>query len=656
MRIEKIHISEKTAEQFGLKEINVTKKPLGAVVALIGKNGAGKSRILNQVRGYISNIEPAEKFVLGHITNFPQGVAPNNYKASLANIKNDYDQYLIQNDENHKLGLIGTIRTHTRNLFSGYEQRVSDYVKVIDTDDLSKIKAGISNQMTFNQILSNAHFTQPNQQQQRLSNEFTAFNTQATVKYFNDLSTQIVKDEYNLFIKHKDMQIIGEQLSQKESYLLFNKFKDYVIRFLGKEFSYNAESGNAISSTLLFDDKPFNIEQLSPGQKTLFAYAILFFYLDVNTKANMKDSIIIIDEPERHLHPGAQIKLLDALRSIISDSGQLWIATHSVHLLSHLEYDEILMVKDNEIVLPSRTTPGNTFNELMEIEPHIFKLTEFVNSISDWAFGNFMAQCLREPDTVFGTDNQDSQYLLFKKFLSEKSNIKLLDFGAGKGRIGHTISEDDELKNKVMCFAYEPYESNLNFLKQINRYAVIYDKLSSIKSNEHDCVLLCGVLHEINPKSWVECLTSIKNSLSDDGFLVIIEDKMLPKGECAHEYGYLIFGEKQLKILFNITEKEPLSIHLNINQENERLLFFAIKKEAINVTEDNIIAALESLKESSFTELQKLRGPSSDVSIGRTYANQTQLYINATLALKGFEELKKERNRKLGAVVESNKL
>src|SRR5690606_36261233 len=115
----------------------------------------------------------------------------------------------------------------------------------------------------------------------------------------------------------------------------------------------------------------------------------------------------IIDEPEKHLHPDAQISVINALKGIVSQSGQLWIATHSVHILSHLEYDEIMMVEDNKIIPPSRTTPGRSFNSLMGLEGHIFKLIEFINSVSEWAYGNFMLQCFKEPEVVFGNDPND---------------------------------------------------------------------------------------------------------------------------------------------------------------------------------------------------------------------------------------------------------
>jgi ABC-type polysaccharide/polyol phosphate transport system ATPase subunit len=46
MRISKLKIEKALTDEKRLKEIDLTKKPFGSTVALVGKNGAGKSRIL----------------------------------------------------------------------------------------------------------------------------------------------------------------------------------------------------------------------------------------------------------------------------------------------------------------------------------------------------------------------------------------------------------------------------------------------------------------------------------------------------------------------------------------------------------------------------------------------------------------------------------
>ncbi|HEX8333224.1 MAG TPA: AAA family ATPase, partial [Segetibacter sp.] len=383
-----------------------------------------------------------------------------------------------------------------------FKRIASAYVKVVDSDSLMIIKETIdSGSLSFEQILSNRHFDDVVNAPLNLANkptgfnEFSALNNNSTVAYLNKITTQIATDEFNLYIQNRDTpEKVSEAIKGKKSFQLFNSFQKYIKQFLGKDFSYHqTASGNIVNSTLHFNKEPFNLHLLSPGQKTLFAYAILFFYLETNSNANVNESIIIIDEPEKHLHPEAQIILVNALKSILSKSGQLWIATHSIHILSHLDCDEIVMVKDDQIVKPSRTTPGNAFNDLMGIDDHINELISFINSVSDWAFGNFMLQCFKQPEVIFGNNPNDPQFRLFKEFISPSVQITLLDYGAGKGRIGYTLNEDTEVAKKISYSAFEPDKANYELLNNVPNLQSIFSSASEIPREKFDCVLLCNV-------------------------------------------------------------------------------------------------------------------------------------------------------------------
>lgn len=72
------------------------------------------------------------------------------------------------------------------------------------------------------------------------------------------------------------------------------------------------------------DVLPF--QDLSSGEKEVFF--ILSFFL----RNDISDSIIIIDEPELHLHPELARKLLHLMREIKPEN-QIWCATHSADLI-----------------------------------------------------------------------------------------------------------------------------------------------------------------------------------------------------------------------------------------------------------------------------------------------------------------------------------
>lgn len=641
MRIAKIIIPEKETSQVKLKEINLTKKPLGSVVALVGKNGAGKSRILNFVETYAKTIT-LDKYFDSHIVNIPNSIN-SQFSTQLQQLKNQYSKLSKSNQLNQQ--------THSQlnHQFSGflqkYQQLSPAYIKLVDNDDLKIIKDKLNSNLTFENIISNDFqniLSNPTLLQQQLANpksssllinEFTALNNQTTVSYIKKLTNEILAEEINLYLKNRsDTSVITDLIKKNKSFQLFDSFQKYVQKFLGKEFSYSQiTQGNTVNSTLHLNSEPFDINLLSPGQKMLFAYALLFFYLDANSKTNLRESIIIIDEPEKHLHPEAQIQLIDALKDIVGKTGQLWIATHSIHILSHLDYDEILMIKDDSIILPSRTTPGNSFNELMGIENHIIELTNFINSISEWAYGNFMVQCLKNPDIIFENNPNDPQFKLFKEFITDKSELSLLDFGAGKGRIGYTISDDSETAKKVTYSAYEPDKNNYDLLSKTPNIKALFSLPEEINSNTFDLVILCNVLHEINPKEWVETLGLAKNSLKEDGYLIILEDRYLPKGETAHEFGYIILGSDETQIMLN--SKNPIELKLSEEQFSNRIIFNAFLKNDINPTNESIKSAIKKLQVNALNNIRLLKKQKKDLNQGRRLANETQLYINSQLFL-----------------------
>ncbi|UQB69459.1 AAA family ATPase [Epilithonimonas zeae] len=623
MRISKIKIEKSETKKVNLKEIDLTKKPLGSTVALVGKNGAGKSRILKLVEKYANEIT-ADKYYNDFITNIPTQII-GRQKKNVESLRIQFNQTTdTENIEKHPSFLGFSAFRENFKRFS------TAYIKVVDNDDLKIIKDNISGKLTFEDII-NIDFLDENRNV--IINEFSLFNNLSTIEYFKRISTEIIGEEFNLYLKNKtNPSIIEESIKINKSFQLFQCFKKYVKQFLGKEFTYSqVTQGNVINSILHLNEEPFNIDLLSPGQKMLFAYAILFFFLETNSKANIRDCIIIIDEPEKHLHPEAQVKLIGALKNIISKSGQLWIATHSVHILSHLDFDEILMVKNDSIIPPSRTTPGNSFNELMGLEDHVMELTSFINSISEWAYGNFMVQCFKNPDVVFSNNTNDPQFILFKDFVQKNTTVELLDFGAGKGRIGYTISEDGDTAKKIIYSAYEPDKENEVLLLQVPTLNKLYYLDSEIPKDNYDIVVLCNVLHEINPNEWIELLLLIKSVLKENGMLIIIEDRFLPKGEKAHEFGYIILGTIETKILLNSNEVINLKID-NKDFEN-RIIFNAFKKSQINPTMKSLKSSIVKLMDNTMLNIKELRSDKNDVNQGRRMANETQLYINSKLYL-----------------------
>ncbi|MES1182123.1 MAG: ATP-binding protein, partial [Flavobacterium sp.] len=387
MKLSTIFFEEGTERMKGLKQIDLRQKPLGSIVALAGKNGSGKSRVLELIEKFAVNLSVRDLLSVD-IINVPQ--MNTNLLQSAATLKKQFQNAT----EERKKNITASITPEFINIC---KQSIVPYIKKIDFNTLTKIsKLEISSFEKLSQININS------------TPQLNFLLTDKTIEYLQRLSDELNLDRYNLIISENE----SDELNTKQSYINFEKFKQYVERFLGKKLSTKAKKikpGEVFSSVLLINNHPFIPESFSPGEKILFSYAILFYLLDINSSIKLEDCIFILDEPETHLHPSAQIKVISAIKSIIKKKGQLWIATHSLPLLANLEYDEIFLVKDDCLIPPNRYNPGNSILELMESEENSFQLKEFLTSSSEWAYCNFMAQCFIEPEAHLFAAQNDQQ-------------------------------------------------------------------------------------------------------------------------------------------------------------------------------------------------------------------------------------------------------
>ncbi len=84
------------------------------------------------------------------------------------------------------------------------------------------------------------------------------------------------------------------------------------------------------------------IDRLSSGEVALFAFAGPLVFRDVPA------DIVLIDEPEQHMHPKWQRVFIEALRTL-SPSSQFIVATHSVEVLdSVLSTERHLLLRDDD--------------------------------------------------------------------------------------------------------------------------------------------------------------------------------------------------------------------------------------------------------------------------------------------------------------------
>lgn len=672
MRISKLQIP---SGQKGIDEIHL--KKLGDVVALIGRNGSGKSRVLQVIEEYIQNLSIAE-LINRNIINLPESLNNQieeeikdilfntNSKENVIAISHPERQsykYEIERKVKYKKIFWGLINKYKKEVTQAYgslynfkEQYDIILKKVIKKITYSQIhnlqlkyESSIQegkealHTIPFEELINNA------KNKHSTINEIDAIYSSG-LTYMRRLPHELVNDKIQCFLDEKDFH---ETLSYKR----FLSLKLYIKKFLNKDLDW----GNSNDSGTRDDDgfqrnhqgywklngRKFDYAELSDGEKTLFAYSLLFFLLDQNSEIPIKESIIFIDEPELHLHPESEITVIKSIREIIKDSGQLWIATHSLNILSSLNYNEIFLVKENKIYSPERHIPGKSFVELMGIDEYIEKMRHFVTNMSTWAYVNFIEQCFEKPDVIESANPNDPQLRAFKEALKLNSEPNvLLDFGAGKGRIYNSLIEQSEY-DFTYC-ALEPDHIDAEYLRSLG-IENVYETHTGLPNSYFNFIFLCNVLHEMKINEWKDNFNSIIDALNTNSYLIIIEDLLLPKGERINREGFIILDADSIQKLFQL-ESSPVQIIIDDNNYKDRILCVQIKKELIRpITHKSLKEAFEKRRDNVFSKIVSIREITNDSDLndgeklkhGREYAFYSQLYINLSFGIEWVEnELK----------------
>jgi AAA domain, putative AbiEii toxin, Type IV TA system/Methyltransferase domain len=436
---------------------------------------------------------------------------------------------------------------------------------------------------------------------------------------------------------HEDPSIIKEKIERYESLCKL------INTVLGKTLERDPDD-----NPMLFN-KPIFEAGLSDGQKLLLQWCTAIH----SQGSQLSKLILLMDEPENHLHPESMISTIDRIIKA-NDKGQIWIATHSVPLIAAIyknhAADVSLYFMDNGEISYASEKPEKVLKSLMGGEQNIEALREFIDLPEVFATNRFAAQCLLPPDVISASFKIDSQIKIVDQDISSTpTKIKMLDFGCGKGRILESLLaiHGSDLPEKLDYVGWDDSEENREQCEQVIKKAYqditnrwFRDRQSLAQQHpgkQFNRIVLCNVLHEINPKEWVSLFddTSVMNqNLADSGELLIIEDYLMPKGEYAHPFGFIVLDTESLQALFSSANGDQ-KIKVEIEQNGRVRGHFVPKQLLTNVTQDTIQAALRLAQRHAKEKIKILRSNNAhDFKSGREHGFWVQQYANTTLALE----------------------
>jgi ABC-type multidrug transport system ATPase subunit len=632
MRITKVNIPKNLINN-GLETVEMHK--MGQIVLLAGKNGSGKSRLLNLISQTISqkpikgHKEKAEKDIEIYnnaITEQTEALKVNhqnlaksegenrvNIEREIERIENDLKSYKLELKK--KLEIFNWDLIETDTIEDSYTI-VPFIPKSLDLKD--------SNDFNRNQVKSNAKNVD------LVGVDSLANGTFARI--------QLVQERF-FNATHQNSNV--PQIEKDEAIAEYEKLKQLIHIFMNTELDRNIDSESTIFGF------PLGQSNLSDGQKVLIQLC-----LAIHCQSKALDKLILfLDEPENHLHPSVIVETIERVIKYIPN-GQIWISTHSIPLLASFDPSNIWFLEDGKVAYAG-TVPENVLTSLLGNEHQISKLQDFISLPGILALNRHAYESLFHPESVL-TGKDDLQGLQIrdeiKNCLKEQNKIRIIDYGAGKGRLLANIIENNQdpvasLIENLDYVAFDQFEYDkdecISVLQKIypdfkNRYFNDFNTLfSTYDKKSFDVVIMCNVLHEIDPNEWLNLFSKdgqVSSLLSENGILLVVEDQEMLIGEKAYQKGFVVLDTPEIKEVFNITERDTDFGYSTVKEG--RLKAHRIKKEYLGrITSETRINCLKSLNKKAATNILKIRDEEIDYKNGKKHGFWIQQLANTTLCL-----------------------
>lgn len=182
------------------------------------------------------------------------------------------------------------------------------------------------------------------------------FNNQSTINYqswqnLSSLTSSIgINSTYIMLATKKFGKIMRNAIEKENGLSDFNNSDEYVrLKKYFEKFQYDinlkciSPENNIYQFYIIRDDLEIEIDTISSGEREIINFIFGLFLEE------LKDGIVIIDEPELHLHPNWQKRLIQILKSETEKMNvQIIFVTHSSSFISYNILNNIFRVyKEN---------------------------------------------------------------------------------------------------------------------------------------------------------------------------------------------------------------------------------------------------------------------------------------------------------------------
>lgn len=614
MIIKKINFPVTEMMGSGLGEIKMSR--LDRFVAMAGRNGAGKSRILDAIEKYsqqrsgtLRELDALRSVIENMEHNLT--VKPNGPRSS------DWISELERAKKRLAVGL--------ERIFCFDESRDFKVLRLISRDLNLQDWRSLPNSEVINR-----------------------FNYPRSVEIDNYAASclsyiqQLQNHWFNASHQNYSGSIDDQGLAIDE----YEIFREMVGQLLGTTLERDVDGISTMFGRPIADAK------LSDGQKIILQLCVALHA----KRAQFDNTVFLLDEPENHLHPSAVIELLETLRKATATS-QIWIATHSIPLLAYVASADPMFlwyVEDGQVAHAGRR-PQTVLSGLLGGDDGIQRLNAFTGLPAQLAAINYANESLLPPKVVSGEggDPQVSQIQRVMAKVGQGNRITVLDIGAGKGRLLDCMGSQLAAKGEDVAMLIDYFAFDLSvddkvacervirayFSDDVGRYFNDSEEFYKCQSaGDVSIVVMCNVLHEISPLEWIDLFSAqslICRSMREDGYLLLVEDQRIPVGERAHEYGFIVLDTAHLRTLFCVNDEEVGGdFFVEDARRDGRLKAHLIGKKLLTrVSTESRRTAIEQLMQTAKVQIGALRKEAPTYANGQLHGFWTQQFANSAMLL-----------------------
>lgn len=492
-------------------------------VVITGPNGTGKSQLLELIYNTIIN----KRGTTERLQIINEEIKPN----EVIFLKGEWQL------ENTAYTDLSTIQTQLSNHFQQFQQNSYEYNKNENTEHQLKLYS------TFKEILQKIGKTNSGQVTKE---EFSSYFPEILIERESQISQKISEIFYNyrlseieLLAKQKSNEEITSEIGVKPWSVLRDIIKEAKLPFEINDPSENSfRDGFQLKLSHNFTNENVDFNDLSSGEKVLLS---LVFYLYNSQEKNIFPKILLLDEPDAHLHPSMSQQFLNVIKNVLVDKFgvQVIMTTHS----------------PSTVIL----TPIESIFEMSRTEPRIKKSTSKNNSVSLLTSGLIYVGEGTKYFLVEDNDDVTFYSFIYNQLITEKhinADIPLVfipastkDKSGGKDAVQNWVKklQNSGLENILQGLIDADYGNEISIgIYKINRYSIenylidpiiVYGALLDKEKNEK----IDGIQLELGEEYKLKLMSNIELQKIADSIISSVETE-LPK--YFTDFNYKIENER----------------------------------------------------------------------------------------------------------------